>query len=113
MTDEEYVRARWEVHTAFPNGNGKYYLALAPDKCLDGEFDGQFDTEAEAWSAARAFTENREREIAEVEEEIALIANLGSHVKQEAFAVDIRKRILSREQAVLAELRRGMKEGSE
>ena len=59
--------------------------------------------------AARAFTEQRERDIAEVQEEIALIANLGSHVKQEAFAVDIRKRILAGLQAVLSELQRGMK----
>ena len=74
-----------------------------------------YETEAEAWSAARAFTEQRERDIAEVEEEIALV------VKMHGSVHDLRKRdrmrywqrILAVEQARLAELRRGMKEGSE
>ena len=67
------------------------------------------------FSAARAFTEKREREIAEVEEEIELeddIISYGSHDNADSFAV-IYRRILAVEQARLAELRRGMKEGSE
>ena len=75
-----------------------------------------YDRRAEAWSAARAFTENREREIAEVREEISEIEDdilsYISHDNADSFAV-IYRRILARLQARLAELRRGMKEGSE
>ena len=62
MTDEEYVRAHWAG--ALDNG---YSVRLEI-----GEFGKweKFDGLNKRWSAARAFTENREREIAEVEEEI-------------------------------------------
>ncbi len=105
--DEEYVRARWggfavlDDTTTMERGIGVFLGHEVPTLWGYASYD-------EALKAARAFTEQREREIAEVEEEIALIANLGSHVKQEAFAVDIRKRILARLQAVLSELQRGM-----
>ena len=59
----------------------------------------------EALKAARAFTEQREREIAEVEEEIEEL-----HFAEDNFFTDATyKRILVREQAVLSEMRRGMK----
>ena len=70
----------------------------------------------DAIAAALAFTENREREIAEVREEISEIEDdilsYSSHDNADSFAV-IYRRILARLQARLAELRRGMKEGSE
>ena len=70
----------------------------------------------DAIAAARAIAENREREIAEVREEISEIEDdilsYSSHDNADSFAV-IYRRILARLQARLAELRRGMKEGSE
>ena len=71
--------------------------------------------------------EQRDREIAEVEEEIALVANVetttaafiasiyvAKHIKQDAAREHpVWQRILAVEQARLAELRGGMKEGSE
>jgi hypothetical protein len=108
MTDEEYVRARWEhVRT----GAAALHLSdySAP---LVITHAGEFPN----WSAARAFTEQREREIAEVREEISEIEDdilsYSSHDNADSFAV-IYRRILARLQARLAELRRGMKEGSE
>lgn len=58
--------------------------------------------EFDSWSAALAFTEQRLREIAEVEEEITLLERWRT-------ISGATKRILAREQAHLAELKRGMK----
>ena len=99
---EEYVRARWEhVHT----GAAALHLSdySAP---LVITHAGEFPN----WSAARAFTEQREREIAEVQEEIAWLSD-GMDCSDPDDEVG--QRILAVEQARLAELRRGMKEGSE
>ena len=107
MTDEEYVRARWAG--VLDTG---YSVRLEI-----GEFGkwAKFDGLNKRWSAARAFTENREREIAEVEEEIEYVSSFAwlpsRSGKREEHPVW--QRILARLQARLAELRRGMKEGSE
>ena len=65
MTDEEYVRARWE-RVIVCDGSYRHY---AKGTILLNWSNHQF-YEFKDFSAARAFTENREREIAEVEEEI-------------------------------------------
>ena len=74
MTDEEYVRARWAG--VLDTG---YSVRLEI-----GEFGKweKFDGLNKRWSAARAFTENREREIAEVEEEIDSITRLRGGMKE-------------------------------
>ena len=116
MTDEKYLRDRWErIALEWGTLERKRYVWVFAGGMfipLRG-----FKTEAEAWSAARAFTEQREREIAEVEEEIAIL-NEGVELAASTDADERKygipfKRILARLQAVLAELRRGMKEGSE
>ena len=111
MTDEEYVRARWE-RVIVCDGSYRHY---AKGTILLNWANHQF-YEFKDFSAARAFTENREREIAEVREEISEIEDdilsYSSHDNADSFAV-IYRRILARLQARLAELRRGMKEGSE
>ena len=105
--DEEYVRARWAG--VLDTG---YSVRLEI-----GEFGKweKFDGLNKRWSAARAFTEEREREIAEVEEEIEYVSSFAwlpsRSGKREEHPVW--QRILAVEQARLAELRRGMKEGSE
>ena len=117
MTDEEYVRARIEeVHD-----NGVCLWVVLDRIYTFSPSHGK--PIADAWLRLRAFTEQREREIAEVEKEIVLIENamkihrhnvsVGRKVCQHVKAICRWSRILSREQGVLAELRRGMKEGSE
>jgi hypothetical protein len=59
--------------------------------------------------AVRAFTVQREQEISEVEEEITWLSEKLLRIS----IPDAASRILAVEQARLAELRRGMKEGSE
>jgi hypothetical protein len=102
MTDEEYVRARWVG--VLDNG---YSVRLEI-----GEFGKwpKFDGLNKRWSAARAFTEQRALEIVDVEEEIAWLSD-GMDCSDPDDEVG--QRILAVEQARLAELRRGMKEGSE
>ena len=97
----EYVESRWSDYRAMTYGR--------LDICdMEGEMD---------YHAAFLFTKQREREIAEVEEEIAWLNQMkrnlppGRPTKEERQA--ILQRILAVEQARLAELRRGMKEGSE
>ena len=110
MTDEEYVRARWE-RVIVCDGSYRHY---AKGTILLNWANHQF-YEFNDWSAARAFTEQREREIAEVQEEIEYVSSFAwlpsRSGKREEHPVW--QRILAVEQARLAELRRGMKEGSE
>ena len=112
MTDEEYVRARWE-RVIVCDGSYRHY---AKGTILLNWSNHQF-YEFKDFSAARAFTENREREIAEVEEEIAELEShilcYGNGSVEDERMICVYQRILAVEQARLAELRRGMKEGSE
>ena len=112
---EEYVRSKWkEVHVRKRRDikSGMCFLIV-----MGRHSTLWYGNERAAWSAARAFTEEREREIAEVEEEIAWLNQMkrnlppGRPTKEERQA--ILQRILAVEQARLAELRGGMKEGSE
>jgi len=122
-TDEEYLKERWVQH---------------PLICqeLKGGFPIFGQVRAKHWQAARAFTEAREEEIRQVEEEIALLESFAPVIDRDALdawagidedpgddtihdyeplAVENAKfqvrmqRILAREQAALAELKRGMK----
>ena len=90
--DEEYVRARWK-RVIVCDGSYRHY---AKGTILLNWANHQF-YEFNDCSAARAFTKQREREIAEVEEEIALVANVetttaafiasiyvAKHIKQDA-----------------------------
>ena len=119
MTDEEYVRARWENVKCVDFYAGKNCAVQAWYVSLNARWSGRVGGTAddpEMWKEARAFTEQREREIAEVREEISEIEDdvlsYSAHDNADSFAV-IYRRILARLQTVLAELRRGMKEGSE
>jgi len=68
-------------------------------------------SEAEAWSAAAAFTRQRLEEIRQVEEEIENIRSSSEGLQEngEYYRMRVFDRILAREQAALAELKRGMK----
>jgi hypothetical protein len=103
--EREYVEARWEkvrhADTALSVLAGPHYVIITDDQrhqiCAVYRH-----TESEAWHATYLFTVERERQIAEVKEEIDWI-NCGRKIEPAA------QRILAREQAALAELQRGMK----
>ena len=111
MTNEEYVRSKWRGVQQYvcggTNGNS-YYVGS------DG-FIASFcgETENESWTAAAEFTRQREEKIRQVEEEIGVCEGC-LRMWQPPFGNDYggvgpMKRILAREQAALAELKRGMK----
>ena len=114
MTDEEYVREKCETDcvTVFvPTEIAPDYLVQVGDHCYSGE------TEAKAWAKARVPVEAWLEQIRQVEEECRLIrrqAVVGRDYKAKPQENDDSDRnawvrILSREQAALAELKKGMK----
>ena len=127
--NEEYVRQRWEgVHYKESRGHSPWSYGIVYRKAPYGDsaewlLSGALELpKAEAWQAARAFTEAREEEIRQVEQEIAILnlefwemhgeIRLATMVEQ--YTPLVRElcrwaRILAREQAALAELKRGMK----
>jgi hypothetical protein len=118
--NEQYVRSKWEQVEAhwLPSMPDRFRVEMVYDSAMvwvdrphaqipsEKPFVRK-QTEQQAWSAARAFTEEREKQIAEVEEEIALLSSIGQHYVPPAKVT--RDRILAREQAALDELKRGMK----
>ena len=93
----EYVESRWSDYRAMTYGR--------LDICdMEGEMD---------YHAAYLFTKERERQIAKVEQEIAEVKPWADSPYAREAVRQVRQRILAVEQARLAELRRGMKEGSE
>ena len=65
MTDEEYVRSVWSDVWSFLCAAGTWYVCDANE-----ELEVWEPTEAEAWSAAAAFTRERQEEIRQLEREI-------------------------------------------
>ncbi len=93
---ENLVWKFWEVVS-----HGRLRCANIPGReniCFDCD-------DAGAWLAAAAFTEDRLEQIRQVEEEIDFLFE-GAIPHRNA---DIRSRILAREQAALADLKRGMR----
>ena len=124
-TDEELVRSAWErcrvrfsePHEGYAQG---VYVAEVP------MWKTSHKVESEAWSAAAEFTRERLEQVRQVEQEIELLRpSVGSDCEWVAWiengwglpefqAGNIRNyvgwaRILAREQATVAELKRGMK----
>lgn len=111
MDDKQYVRSRWERAEECPRprpaddptwcislGGRRFTVANVPE--TDAE------TEVAAWSAARAFTEEREKQIAKIAQEIRWLMN---RLDEEAEDAGIVTSIIAREQAEVNELKRGMK----
>lgn len=106
MTDEEYVRSRWLVvmdarDLDNPSVAEPIRIQVSSTKQL------RF-----AWFAnAARYTRERERQIAEIEEEIALHKGLIILLRSEPgdLTAPVWQRRLARLQSELAELRRGMK----
>jgi hypothetical protein len=102
-TDEEYVRARWEVGSKVPCGPN--IMIVLDDPYWIGPRRGEVDDLH--WAAAKAFTVEREQEIAFLEGEISLVEE--ARLAQEGVDYAQWTRILKRLQQALAELTKGMK----
>jgi hypothetical protein len=100
---EAYVRARWiDVYD-----DGYSVRLLSPIK---GWIETpKFSGVSNRWPECYAFTIDRERQIAEVEEEVNLVRGEIRFFQGSPRAKGAMERILTRLQQVLAELRRGMR----
>lgn len=109
IDDQEYVRSKWVRPTVEPHPYNE------PQRQVSVNCGGRCtviygSSDAWAWSAAAEFTCQREEEIRLREEEIELIEDEADDARNHiAETRDVFKRILAREQATLAELKRGMK----
>lgn len=120
--DERYVRERWDWLRVFDAGyfserdNLDRFGVYLPSPLGGGRYAGFHPTEAEAWSAARAVTEQREEEILQVDEDIAWVKKqkMGCSPRHEletaSEVYSIPRRILARLKSIRADLKRGMKE---
>lgn len=103
--DERYVRARWEESFLrsgmFNDGSEAFCFVVNGEE----KYSGWYKSKSEAWAAARAFTEAREREIADLREEIAYFWYLG---KEDITRVP--QRIVGRLREILAEKLKGWKQ---
>jgi hypothetical protein len=104
--DERIVREAW--HSVETNGHERFATVRVfcgnDDEWFYGEDQGFFSTEADAMAAARAFTEERKREIAELEQEIGFVAY---YLEETEHAVW--KRLRDRLTVLLEEKRKGWK----
>ena len=111
--DEKYVRSKWKTLTVHfgpgnPHEKPSTWLCYVCADCETYEKMLSGCKAGEAWSAARAFTEDRLKEIVEVDEEIHWVSYariVGSVI---GFDMDAKRRTLSRLQAIRADLARGM-----
>lgn len=130
--NEQFVRARWEnvrITSTVVNGYVVVRRLSAEPLKVEKLWVGTLCacSEADAWSAGRAFTEARLESIRLVKEEIALIANVetttaafiasiyvAKHIKQDAAKEHpVWQRILAVEQDRLKALRVGLRETGE
>ena len=103
QTAEKYVRSRWaSVH--IPDTNHFHWEVWL--EFLDGRAEIFKD-----WSAAYAFTLEREEQIREIREEIALLRGMIMLLQSEPGdeTAPIYQRTINRLQEIVTELRRGMK----
>jgi hypothetical protein len=103
--NEQYVRERWTGVSAdcFPLGWFVHanWGADAEVICIAGF---NCATEAEAWSAAKAFTEDRERQIADYQDALTWVEHIVGKLGTMPQRILISKML----EAKLAELRQGM-----
>ena len=107
--EREYVEARWEAKLAEgPFACVVYFDTGIADieRCIHAIGNGP--TSDTAWHAAFLFTKERERQIAEVEEEIDLLCKVWpAYYPSDSATMD---RIVDVEKARLAELKCGLRE---
>jgi hypothetical protein len=117
--NEQYVRSKWEQVEArwLPSMPDRFRVEMVYDSAMvwverphpqipsEKPFVRK-QTEQQAWSAARAFTEEREKQIAKIAQEIRWLMN---RLDVEAEDAGIVTSIIAREQAEVNELKRGVK----
>jgi hypothetical protein len=104
MTDEQFVREQWEsVNWGASNLSRTQYGVIVYDDKDGIAFASK--TQAEAWSAAAAFTRERLEQIRQVEEEIETLQSLQVPLHKIAPLL----RCGNRAEKALADLKRGMK----
>jgi len=102
MTDEEYVRSKWR-NCATKRDEHNRWLMFTNNAMYRAVFA---DSLEKLWAAAAEFTRERLEQIRQLEEEIAWLSD-GIDVTGDDEPIG--ERILAREQAALADLKRGMK----
>jgi len=113
---EQYVRSRWKAlgNLWWDREYDENWISASDEKGQPIRLFRGRSTEAEAWQAAYAFTLEREKQIAEVKEEIAF-AQIHLRVQHEGCGDDgcgceePIKRTIARLESTLAELTKGMK----
>lgn len=111
LSDEQFVRERWESAHEYESLSGCQMIQFGPHSLG-------------SWALARAYTEDRLEQIRQVEEEVDVVENQQRLKRKRVLErqcecvscqveavceLCVVSRILEREQAVLAELRRGMR----
>jgi hypothetical protein len=113
MNDEEYVRAKWVNLEIIESMDRRTLISAGGVTTI---LAAQKMTLSEMWEHAKAFTEDRERQIAEVEEEIAVeqgcieSCETLSEIPEAQRHLAAHKRILAFERERLAALQAGMRE---
>ena len=117
--DERFVREHWEdVTVEWGRIEGKLY-GMATSQSRPIYLHG-YKTEAEIWSSARRFTEERLEQIRQAEKDVRRVMKFVAQCRgylieridprHDTEALASWSRILAREQAALDELKRGMKQ---
>ncbi len=116
MTDEEFVRknwngARYDGHRVLSDHSikGATWILSGNSNCKF-EYSNHLD-ESVAWARAAEFTRDRLEHIRQVKEEIDHLSKDIANCQEHDWIADeaIYERILASEQAVLSELKKGMK----
>jgi len=109
--DEKEVRDAWERAEECPReskmGDGEEWVISLGGFYYTMHMTDWVESQTAAWSAAAAFTRERKEQIRLVEEEIDYVRAFIKLPSGEEHSVW--SRILAREQAALAELKRGMR----
>jgi len=108
---EQYVRSRWKAlgNLWWDREYDENWISASDEKGQPIRLFRGRSTEAEAWQAAYAFTLEREKQIAEVKEEIAIHKKLGCAGFDTEREVIAWYRLLDRLNAALVDLQKGMK----
>jgi hypothetical protein len=121
MSDEEFVRSVWRKVHVTKQRNHRPYWVHSTTTYLG---NGPFGTESEMWSAAAAFTRERQEQVRQAEFDIDHVTKFRDAVGRcchehpytsQTLDVEIPnlqswQRILARLESIRADLKRGMKE---
>lgn len=103
--NERYVRSRWKAmgNLWWDREYDENWISASDDKGQPIRIFRGRSTDAEAWSAAAAFTREREEQIRQAREDLSTISSVFTFGGDDEFDASL-KRIYAREQAHLAAL---------